>query len=103
MGSTRYPEDRSPLRAELVERYERFAALREDFLVGYTYNTARAYWGDLEHLNDWCIERGMDVLALEEKDLKRYVLLLKRRGYSPNTLGRRRGTYSLFRRHLGLP
>jgi hypothetical protein len=45
MESVRYPENRSPFRAELEERYERFAQLREDFLLDYGYNTARAYWG----------------------------------------------------------
>lgn len=96
MGSTRYPEDHSPLRAELVERYQRFAELREDFLVGYGKNTARAYWGDLEHLNDWCMERDLDILALREEDMRRYLSLLKRRGYSPSTIRRRRGTHRLF-------
>jgi len=73
------------MRAELEERYQRFAELREDFLVGYGYNTARAYWGDLEHLNDWCMERGLDVLALSEQDLKKYLAWMKRRGYSAST------------------
>ena len=45
VGSRRYPENLSPMRAELEERYQRFAELREDFLVGYGYNTARAYCG----------------------------------------------------------
>jgi hypothetical protein len=38
--------------------------------VGYGYNTARPYWGDLEHLNDRCMERGLDILELSEQDLK---------------------------------
>lgn len=59
----RFPEDQSPLRAELPERYPRFAELREDFLLVYCRNTARAYWGDLEHLNDWCMERGWTSLT----------------------------------------
>ena len=96
MESVRYPEDRSPFRAELEERCEPFARLREDFLVNYRYETARAYWGDLEHLNDWCTERGLDILALDDKDLKKYLAWMKREGYSPNTVRRRRGTYRLF-------
>jgi hypothetical protein len=46
MGSVRYSEDRSPLRAELPERYEGFAQLWEGFLPDYGYNMARANWGD---------------------------------------------------------
>ena len=99
MGSVRYPEDRSPFRAELEERYERFAQLREDFLVNYQYETARAYWGDLEHLNDWCMERKLDILELSEKDLKRYLAWMRRRGYSPATVRRRQGTLRSFRTH----
>ncbi len=100
MGSSRYPENQSPLRAELEERYERFAQLREDFLLDYGYNTARAYWGDLEHLNDWCMQRGLDVLTLEEQQFKRYLTWLRRRKYSPSTVRRRRGTYGLFLSHI---
>ncbi len=96
MSSQRYPENLSPLRAELEQRYERFAELREDFLLGYGYNTARAYWGDLDHLNDWCMERGLDILALDEKDLENYLAWMKRRGYEASTLRRRRTAYGLF-------
>ncbi len=100
MASSRYPENQSPLRAELGERYERFAELREDFLLDYGYNTARAYWGDLEHLNDWCMERGLDILQLSEQDLKKYLAWLRRRGYSASTIRRRVTSYRLFRRRL---
>jgi site-specific recombinase XerD len=86
------------MRAELEERHQRFAELREDFLLGYGYNTARAYWGDLEHLNDWCVERGLDVLALSEQDLKKYLAWMGRRGYSRSTIRRRCGTFALFLR-----
>ena len=101
MASTRYPENKSPLRAGLEERYERFAQLREDFLLNYEYNTARAYWGDLEHLNDWCMERRLDILDLNEQNLKKYLVWMKRRGYSGSTIRRRstalRGLRSLSR------
>ena len=100
MGSVRYPENRSPLRAELEERYPRFARLREDFLLDYGYNTARAYWGDLEHLNDWCMERGLDILALDDKDLKKYLAWMRRRGYSGSAVRRRQGTLMLFTKSL---
>jgi site-specific recombinase XerD len=84
------------MRAELEERYRRFAELREEFLVDYCYNTARAYWGDLEHLNDWCMERGLDVLVLSERDFKKYLAWMRRRGHSGSTVRRRRGTWRLF-------
>ena len=90
------PENLSPLRAELEQRYQRFAELREDFLLNYGYNTARAYWGDLEHLNDWCMERGPDILTLTDQDLKKYLAWMRRRGYSRSTIRRRRGTCALF-------
>jgi site-specific recombinase XerD len=98
VASQRYPENLSPILAELPERYARFAELREEFLLGYCYNTARAYWGDLEHLNDWCMERGLDILQLDDKDAKRYLAWMKRRGYSETTVQRRRGTFQLFER-----
>jgi Phage integrase, N-terminal SAM-like domain len=91
VGSQRYPEDTSPMRAKLEERYQRFAELREDFLADYRYNTARAYWGDLDHLNDWCMERGLDILALSEQDLKKYLAWMRRRGSSGSTVRRRPG------------
>lgn len=96
MRRPRYPEDRSPLRAKLAERDEHFAALREEFLLRYRFNTARAYWGDLEHMHEWAIEHGKDPLALTNRDLQRYCALLHRLGYSQHTVRRRRSTYRLF-------
>lgn len=100
MEGPRYPESQSPLRAELVERYQRFAELREDFLLGYGYNTARAYWGDLEHINDWCLENELDVMRIDDHDLTTYLDSLQHRGYSPSTVRRRRSTLGLFQRHV---
>lgn len=99
MDSQRYPENLSPLRAELVERYERFAELREGFLVDYGYNTARAYWGDLEHLQDWCLDQGLDVLELSGRHFADYLISMEARRYSASTIRRRQSTYVLFRRH----
>lgn len=65
--------------------------IREELLLGYGYNTARAYWGDLEDLFWWAENRGKDLLNLSEKDFKQYCALLRRRGYSESTI-RRRGT-----------
>lgn len=101
VGSERYPESVSPMRAELEERYPRFAELREDCLLEYGYNTARAYWGDLEHLNDWCIERSIDVLALSETNLTEYLAWMAALGYSMNTMRRRRSAIRVFQTSCG--
>jgi site-specific recombinase XerD len=103
MGGSRYPENKSPFRAELDVRDERFAQLREDFLLNYGYNTARAYWGDLEHLKDWCQERGLDVLDLPEQELREYLSWMSARGYSGSTTRRRETTYKLFKAHVAKP
>jgi site-specific recombinase XerD len=92
----RYPEDQSPFRAELPERDRRFAELREEYLLNYGYNTARAYWGDLDDLLLWAVERDKDVLSLTSEDIKRYLTRMKRRKYSPNTIRRRRTAFRGF-------
>lgn len=76
---------------ELEERDRRFADAREAYLIDYGYNTARAYWGDLEHLYDWCEKRGFDIFTLTDKQFRQYQALLRRRRYSESTI-RRRGT-----------
>lgn len=97
--TTRYPEYLMPVAGDpvnrpkdesMAERYERFSTVREALLVGYCYNTARAYWGDLDDLFRWAEQRAKDVLSLSEKDLKQYFALLKRRKYSESTVRRRR-------------
>lgn len=45
---------------------------------GYCYNSARAYWGDLDDLYRWAEDRTKDVLALTEKDVTQYLALLRR-------------------------
>lgn len=90
MGELRYPEDRSPFLAALPERHRRFAELREEYLLSYCYNTARAYWGDLEDLFDWAEDQGLDVLALGESDIERYEAGMREMGYAPGTIRRRR-------------
>ena len=96
MSTARYPEAESPFRARLVERYRRFAELREEFLLDFKPNTARAYWGDLEHLLDWSLQRQLDILRLSESDIKRYLTWLKRRKYSQNTIRRRMTSFRSF-------
>ena len=93
-----YPTNRMPIAGDLDDRRREFNELREEFLLGYTYNTARAYWSDLEQIADWAEERGKDVLGLTDKDLKQYAALLRRRRYSESTVRRRLAVYKLFRR-----
>jgi hypothetical protein len=68
--------------------YARFADLREAILLDYGYNTARAYWGDLESFWWWAKERGKDIFALTDQDARQYKALLRRRQYSENTIRR---------------
>lgn len=91
-----YPTNQMPIAGELEDRRREFNELREEFVLGYTYNTARAYWSDLEQIADWAEERGKDVLGLTEKDLKQYVALLRRRKYSESTIRRRGIVWTLF-------
>src|SRR5664280_2690868 len=97
--SDRYPEDQFPIRGQLPESDSVFAALREDFLVGFRPNTARAYWADLEHLADWQAERGSTVLALTNDGLFRYLRSLTVAGYSESTIRRRVTCIRAFARH----
>lgn len=89
-----------PLAAELPVHDDRFEQLREEFLMDYTYNTARAYWSDLEQIHDWAIERGKDTSALTSRDLKQYAALLRRRKYSESTVRRRLIVYRLLMRSV---
>jgi site-specific recombinase XerD len=77
-----------PIAGQLV-RDEAFAEARAEFLAGYALNTARAYWSDLDDIWIWAGERGKNVLALANADVKAYVRLLRRRGYAASTIRRR--------------
>lgn len=88
MFSPEYPD-------EVPESWQRFFELREDLLLNYGYNTARAYWGDLQDWFEWAVERDKDVLALTAADVKQYVALLRRRKYSESTIRRRRTSLRL--------
>ncbi|WP_407334684.1 site-specific integrase [Dietzia kunjamensis] len=83
------PDYLLPIIRELEARYERFDELRKQVLLPYGYNTARAYWGDLDDVFMWAEERDKDVLALTVQDLRQYVALLRRRKYSESTIRRR--------------
>jgi hypothetical protein len=73
----------------LPEHWQRFFALREELLVDYGYNTARAYWADLQDWSEWAVERDKDVLRLTEADVSQYCALLRRRKYAESTIRRR--------------
>ena len=86
-----FPHDYEGSDGEISESWQRFFDLREDVCLSYGYNTARAYWGDLDDWFRWAIARDKDLLSLSEKDQKQYYALLRRRKYSESTI-RRRGT-----------
>ena len=81
-----FPPDLPP---EQVRRWQRFFDLREDILLDYGYQTARAYWGDLQDIFEWAVERDKDILTLTGRDLRQYRALLRRRKYSEATIRRR--------------
>ena len=76
-----------------AQQWQRFFDLREDILMDYGYQTARAYWADLEDIFEWAVERDKDILALTDRDLRQYCALLRRRKYSENTIRRRMVTW----------
>jgi phage integrase, N-terminal SAM-like domain len=81
-----FPPDLPP---EQVQHWQRFFNLREDILLDYGYQTARAYWADLQDIFEWAIARDKDVLTLTDRDLRQYCALLRRRKYSEATIRRR--------------
>jgi site-specific recombinase XerD len=95
----RYLTTRTSAPAALPLHDERYAAIRDEFVVRFKYHTARAYAADLDHLRQWAATSRLDVIALETPDIERYVAVLAQQRYSPNTLRRKRtairGFYSL--------
>ncbi|MFV0434097.1 MAG: site-specific integrase [Leucobacter sp.] len=89
MTTERYPDNQMEYAQEIPARWIEFADRREELLLNYGYNTARAYWADLQDWFEWAVKRDKDVLVLNEKDRKQYVALLRRRKYSENTIRRR--------------
>jgi len=85
-----FPPDLDPAQAR---QWQRFFDLREDILLDYGYQTARAYWADLQDLFEWAVARDKDVLALTGRDLTQYRALLRRRKYSEHTIRRRMVTW----------
>lgn len=89
MAEARYPKQASLFRPDAPERDRPFEEAREEFLINYGYNTARAYWGDLEDLHDWCQRRGFDIFGLTSAQFAQYQSLLRRRRYTESTIRRR--------------
>ncbi len=87
-----------PFAPEIPSEWIEFDDRREEFLLDYGYNTARAYWADLQDWFEWSVKRGKNVCTLSNHDEKQYVALLRRRGYSESTIRRRRVVLSLFSR-----
>ncbi|GAB2490978.1 hypothetical protein GCM10027030_26440 [Luteococcus sediminum] len=73
--------------------WQRFYDTCESILLDYSYNTARAYYADLQDIFEWAVARDKDVLALTERDIRQYCALLRRRKYSENTIRRRMVTW----------
>lgn len=101
-SALRYPENSMEFAPtypdDIPEHWQRFFDLREELLLGYGYNTARAYWADLQDWFEWAVARHKDVLALTELEEKQYYALLRRRRYSESTVRRRETAMRLLRR-----
>ena len=95
--TSRYPENQMWFGGSHIPVDPEFARLREEFLVDFGYNTARAYWGDLQDVYDWAVGQQLDPLALTTEQLERYVGLLHKRGYGESTIRRRWSIYRRFR------
>jgi len=68
---------------------ERFEELSAGFLHGFSHHTARAYRGDLRHLQAWLSASGQNFFQLNDLLLFRYLLMLARLSFSPSTIRRR--------------
>ena len=103
-SALRYPENTMEFAptypGDIPEQWQRFFDLREELLLDYGYNTARAYWADLQDWFEWAVARDRDVLALTERDEKQYYALLRRRGYAESTVRRRKTAMRLLSRLL---
>ena len=102
----RYPEYLMPIAGTTArwetgtevwaECYEKFCDLREMFLLDYCYNTARAYWSDLDDLWCWAVEHALDVTLLSSEDLLVYFDNLRDLGYRESTIRRRGSCFHRF-------
>src|SRR4051794_16123673 len=86
-----YPDYLMPMAGMSAASDDPFDAARESLLLSYGYNTARAYWGDLEHWRDWCRDQEPPVqsMAPSADAVAGYLSQLAAWEYSPNTVARR--------------
>ncbi len=86
-----YPNYRGMIIGEDIREADEFDLLREQLLEGYGYNTARAYWGDLEHWRDWCEDQDSPFHPFDSttEQIDAYLKQMAVDGYSPNTRARR--------------
>jgi len=91
-----YPDSEMEFAPSIPPEWPLFADLREDVLLNYGYNTARAYWADLQDTFEWAVLSDKDILRLTEKDLRQYIGLHRRRKYSESTIRRRITVLRLF-------
>lgn len=98
METRRYPESEMAFGRALPTEWTQFADYREELLLDYSYNTARAYWADLQDIFEWAVRHERNVIKLTGDDVRQYVALLRRRKYSEHTIRRRVGTYRALRK-----
>lgn len=86
-----YPQYQHPFLRQLPGEADEFDLVRERLLEGYGYNTARAYWGDLEHWRDWCLEQvpAVEPVLPATANIEAYLDQMGEAGYSPSTRARR--------------
>lgn len=82
-----------------LEWWDTFADVRENVLLDFRRNTARAYWTDLDEIAFWCARRGLNPFELTQGQVRQYVGLLRRRRYSENTIRRRITSLRKFYEH----
>lgn len=100
-SSSYYPEHLSPMRGELPVLDDRFAELREDWLLNIPSDrTAMAYWGDLERFHDWCLEQQVRVMDPGSRHIQGFIDQQLAAGYSPNSVARRLTAFRGFYAHL---
>jgi hypothetical protein len=93
-----YPNYQRGIVSQLPGDADAFDVLREQLLLGYGFQTARAYWADLEHWRDWCREQqpAVDPLNLTGEEQRRYVQALDAAGYATTTRARRQSILRRF-------
>jgi len=89
VGSSLQAAVASSQRSDQLVLDERFEELSAGFLRGFPYHTARAYKGDLRHVQAWLSASGQAFFQLSDRLLFRYLLMLAKCGYSLSTIRRR--------------